>query len=92
MRHPSPACHYMQLQVPFDSFRQLLRNEVTLVGNLGADINMRQTSTGKDIGTVNIAVKQSGGSAAEPATAWWARHRHSPECSLTIYRVSVWHV
>ena len=37
----------------------MLSNNVTLIGNLGSDINLRQTAAGQTVGSVNLAVSRT---------------------------------
>ncbi|KAG1667425.1 hypothetical protein FOA52_004842 [Chlamydomonas sp. UWO 241] len=55
-------------KVSFDTYKTLNRNEVTLLGNLGSDVNVRTTRTGKQVGNVNLAVMHLPG---EEVTTWY---------------------
>ena len=56
-------------QISFEDLKGLPYNEITLMGNLGSDIQIRSTSTGKDVGTVSVAVNT--GSAEEKVSTWF---------------------
>ena len=66
-RHPDSIP--LPLQVPFEDFQNYPRNEVTLMGNLGSDMQLRTTTTGKDVANVNLGVN-SGPKGGEQATMW----------------------
>lgn len=76
---PSPSIPFpVQSQISFDEFRQLPRHSVMLLGNLGRDIEVRTTSTGKDVASVGLAVTvgvsprdEQGGGSNVPYTQWY---------------------
>jgi len=57
-------------KVSYEELQQLPRNEVTLLGNLGSDVQFRTTSTGKDVANVSLAVKMGAKGDPDKATTW----------------------
>ena len=64
----------LEMKVSFDELQQLPRNEITLLGNLGGDVLLRTTSTGKDVASVNLAVNKGAKGAPDTTTMWYISH------------------
>ena len=60
------------MKVSFDELQQFPRNEVTLLGNLGGEVLLRTTATGKDVASVNLAVNKGAKGAPDTTTMWCA--------------------
>jgi len=58
------------MQVDAETFKTLPRHELSLVGNLGKDLELRKTPQGVDVASTTLAVNtQSEG--GEGSTTWW---------------------
>lgn len=57
-------------QVDTETFRTLPRHELSLIGNLGKDLEVRKTPAGKDVASGTLAVNASDQAGGE-STTWW---------------------
>ena len=57
------------MQVDSETFNALPRHELSLVGNLGKDIELRKTPQGIDVASTTLAVNTQ--SEGGEGTTWW---------------------